>query len=144
MSRFVTSLELPTGAVTGLYLGSHYQSVIALGANKKYFPFGLPGMNEFACYPAGGGIPNGLTVHEEAKLVALPGGDKLVRLLQIDTRRIVTELKGHADFCTDCVWKSRNQLLSAAKARTVKLFDAQQTQSPQSSRSARRHPRTSS
>jgi hypothetical protein len=43
MSRFLTSLELPTGAVTGLCFGSHYQSVIAVGASKKYFQFGLPG-----------------------------------------------------------------------------------------------------
>jgi WD40 repeat protein len=97
--------------------------VIAVGANKKYFQFGLPGMNELACYPAGSGVPNALRVHEEAKLVALPGSDKLVRLLHIDTGRIVAELRGHADFCTDCVWKSRNQLLSGSKDRTVKLFD---------------------
>jgi predicted nucleic acid-binding Zn-ribbon protein len=120
--RHLTSLEIPVGAITGLMFGSHYQSIMAVGENRKFYQFGLPGLNELACYPTVG-VANSFRVNNETQMLALSGNDKTVRILQLETGRIISELRNHTDSCTDCQWISRNQLISSSKDRTIKLFD---------------------
>jgi hypothetical protein len=75
-------------------------------------------LSEFVCCIARR-APNGLRLRDERWIVALAFKGRVVWL---QNGRIVSDVKGHTDGCTDCEWVSRNDLLTALMDPSVPLL----------------------
>jgi WD40 repeat protein len=116
VSKFTTAIDLPTGAVTGIAFGPNCQSIVAIGQNRRFCQFGLPALGELANFSTVA-VANGFRLHPDGQRVALAGADNAARLISVHTGRVLTELGGHSEMCTDCQWASPNQLMSASRDR---------------------------
>ena len=122
LNRFHSKIDLHTSQINGILFGPKYESVITIGEDKKLIQLGLPNLNEILNVPTRVSVL-GFSLHEESGHVSLSCSDKALRVLDLSTGRIKTELINHTDCATDSIWISRNQILSASKDRTIKIFD---------------------
>jgi len=122
LQKFYAKFDIHSSQINSVIFGPNYESIITVGEDKKLIQMGFPNMNEIINVPTRASV-NNLSLQKEAGLICLSCNDKAVRILDLSTGRIITELSNHTDVATDCQWISRNQVLSSSKDRTVKIFD---------------------
>lgn len=115
---------IETNAVNFLKLefGEGYRSFYTIGSDKKLHQFSLPETNELETITLHG-IPNDIKKFVNREIFVLPCQDKIVRVVDMETKKVTSELISHTDVCTSAAWVSENQVISSSKDRTVKIFD---------------------
>ena len=122
LKRFYLDLDPHAGPIRSICFGVQYSSFWTIGEDKKLIQHNLPDLTDMHVISTQG-TPNSFRLHMESNLGCLCCQDKVARILDLSTARIISEMKNHNDQCTDCIWISRNQLLTCSKDRTMKLFD---------------------
>ena len=122
MQKFLTKINAHSSGINAIAFGPGYESVVTVGEDKKLIQWSLPKLTEMLNISTKS-ICNSIRYQPQSNYMCLSCQDKAIRILDMSTGRFISELTNHTDQCTDSYWISKNQLLSASKDRTVKLFD---------------------
>ena len=122
MTSLLTTKNAHAGAIVDVAFGRSYGSLVTVGEDKKLFQWGLPGLNEIRMCQIGA-LPNALKVHNELGYACIAGRDRMMRIVNLELGKMLIEHKSHTQECTDVMWLSKNQVISASKDRTMKLFE---------------------
>ena len=122
MQKYLAKIDAHGSQINAVCYGPGYQSIITVGDDKKLIQWSLPKLTEMLNISTRS-VVNNIAYQQQAGLLCLSCQDKTLRILDLTTGRIISELTNHTDACNDALWISRNQLLSASKDRTIKLFD---------------------
>ena len=122
LKNLITTKDVHTKGILGVKFGRCYESILTIGDDKKLCQWGLPALNELASFPVMA-VPNSFTANKENGSIAVAGEDGMLRVLNMETGRIVISNKNHTAAATDVLWMSNIQVVSSSMDRVLKLFD---------------------
>jgi len=122
LNRFLMKVDSHSGSIRGVCFGGKYNSFWTLGDDKKLIQHSLPQLREittiYTISP-----PNSFRLCNDADFACVCGSDRSFRVLDTLSGRNIAESSTHNDESMDCQWISKNQILTASKDRTMKIFD---------------------